>query len=339
MKTAAVSSCGLLATLALLLASPALAAIAGTVINRTTGQPQPGAAVALNKVTQNGMEPNGETKSDAQGKFSLDQQVEGPNLLRVTFDGVTYNSVLSPGAPSTNLTVDVYAASLQPGSAKVSKHMLLFQPGNGQMTVNETYLYTNPGKTSWNDPDHGTLHFFLPAAAKGKAEVHATAPGGMPVDATAAKTAQPDLWAVDFAVKPGETRFDVNYTLPYTNGQAYSGKIVTADDNTYLIAPNGITLTGAGLTDLGTEPRTQAHIFGFTGKVYKIQLTGTEAPTPATDSSAAQQDSGPQIEQILPRVNGKAVLILSLALGALALGFALLYRAPVPKESDERGRR
>ena len=141
--------------------------------------------------------------------------------------------------------------------------MMLFEPAGGQMMVNETYLYTNGGKTAWNDSDHGTLHFFLPPAANGKVQVNATAPGGMPIPAAVTKTGTPDAYAVDFPVKPGETRFDLTYTTPYNEGDEYSGKILTKDDNTYLIAPNGVTLTGEHLSDLGTEPRTQAHIWGI----------------------------------------------------------------------------
>jgi hypothetical protein len=64
------------------------------------------------------------------------------------------------------------------------------------------------------------------------------------------------------------------------------------------------------------------------------------AAEPAADSAADSQDSGSRIEVIPPRVNGKAKLIVGLALAILGLGFALLYRAQAPaaKESDERGR-
>ena len=46
--------------------------------------------------------------------------------------------------------------------------MILFEPAGGQMAVNETYLFKNDGKTAWNDPDEGTLKFFLPPGAKAK---------------------------------------------------------------------------------------------------------------------------------------------------------------------------
>ena len=93
------------------------------------------------------------------------------------------------------------------------------------------------------------------------------------------------------------------------------------------------------LGDLGQEPRTQAHIYGLKGAAYEVQLAGavsTRNAEASTDSAGAQ-DGSPPIQQILPRVNEKVKLILALALGILALGFVLLYRAPV-KETNERGR-
>jgi hypothetical protein len=98
------------------------------------------------------------------------------------------------------------------------------------------------------------------------------------------------------------------------------------------------------LSDLGTEPRTQAHVFGLPGTTYKIALTGT-APAPEPGSPAAEEpDNGPVPEAVPPRIYGNAVPILGLALAILAVGFALLYRrspaVPTPaKEAHERGRR
>ena len=206
-------------------------------------------------------------------------------------------------------------------TTKVGKHMILFEPGGGQMVVNETYLCDSTGG--------GTLQFYLPAAANGSVTVQATGAGGVAVEAAVKKTLKPDVYAVGFPVKPGETRFDLSYTVPYTEGAAYEGKIATKDENTYLIAPNGMTLQGENLNDLGLEPRTQAHIYGLTGAAYKVELT----------AEAADSDSAPRIEAIMPRIYGQAKLILALALGALALGLALLYRANPIKETNERGRR
>ena len=328
-------------------ASPAFCAVTGQVINRSTGKPQAGATVGLNRLGQGGIELIDQAKSGPDGRFTINQDTAGqiPHLLRTAFDGVTYNHMLPPGSPTSNITVDVYNSSAQqPAEAKVTKHMILFQPGGDKLTINETYLFQNSGKTAWNDPDHGTLRFFVPASAEGKAQVNATAPGGMPIPAAVTKTGKPDVLAVDFPVKPGETRFDLNYTASYSAGEAYKGRVITKDENTYLIAPNGVTMAGANLNDLGQEPRTQAHIFGLRGQSYEIKLSGAVAAAASAsgagdsaDQPQEQQEGSPPVEAILPRVNGQTIPILAIAMGILALGFALLYRAS-PKESNERGR-
>jgi hypothetical protein len=296
--------------------------------------------VALYKLaTADGLSLIDQAKSDAQGNFTINQTPQGPHLIRTAFDGVTYNHMLPPGRPTSGIALDVYNSSKQPGGAKVAKHMILFEPGGGQVTVNETYLFKNEGKTAWNDPDEGTLKFFLPAGAS-KPDVKATAPGGMPLGAQVNKTSKPDVMAVDFAIKPGDTRIDVTYSAPYLDGADLAGKIASKDENTYLIVPNGITLIGEGLNDLGAEPRTQAHIFGLTGSAYNVKLAGSVAPPPSDPNAGAESDdAGPRIEQIMPRVNTKAISILVVALGILALGFALLYRAspPTPNAPTRRG--
>src|ERR1017187_10432020 len=64
----------------LLLVVPLLAAVDGTVVNKTTGQPQSGATVTLYKLGQAGMESVESVKSGAQGKFHIDQTPQGPHL-------------------------------------------------------------------------------------------------------------------------------------------------------------------------------------------------------------------------------------------------------------------
>jgi hypothetical protein len=332
--------------LLLLVASGLHAAVTGTVINRTTGQPQAGAVVALNRLGQNGIEMIDQAKSDAQGHFTINQPVQGPHVIRTAFDGVTYNHMLPPGTPTSDLTIDVYNSTATAGEAKVGKHMVIFNPtASGQMAVQEMVQYVNAGKTAWSNADTGELKFFLPSAAGGKAQVQATAPGGMPIPVALVPNQKGEVRGVDFPIKPGETRFDISYVLPYNPGTPYEGKIPTKDENTYLIVPPGVTLAGDGLTDLGVEPKSQDHIFGLPGNTYKITLTGASAPAADADSPAASQDQGPPIEAILPRIYGNVYVILGLSLAILAVGFVMLYRkssaVPVPaaKEANERGRR
>jgi hypothetical protein len=287
---------------------------------------------------QSGPEPAGDVKADAQGKFTVDGVVQGPTLVRVTVDGVTYNKMITPGAPSEGITLDVFNASKQKSDSKVSKHMILMEPTGSELVVNEAYIVSNSGKTAWNDPANGTIHFFVPAGVKGNIQVNATPPAGMPLQAAPQKTSEANVYKLDFAMRPGDTRVDLTYTVPYTENAPFAGKIVSGDENTYLIVPNGVTLKGDNLNDLGQEPRTQAHLFGVKGTSYEVQLAGAVSPrnSEATTDSGAN-DGQPPITQILPRVNQKQLWIVGLALGILALGFVLLYRMPA-RETNERSR-
>ena len=65
-----VKSCGVL----LLGCLPAMAAVTGTVVNRTTGQPQAGATVGFFKLV-NAFELAEQAQTDDQGKFTINQKV------------------------------------------------------------------------------------------------------------------------------------------------------------------------------------------------------------------------------------------------------------------------
>jgi hypothetical protein len=169
---------------ALLLLSllPAYAAVDGVVINQTTGKPAKDATVTLYKLGQNGPEALQSVHTDAQGKFTIQQDAQGgPHNLQATYDGVTYARILRPGMPTTGITLEVYDSSKQPGGAKVAQHFFILQPSQGQMVVSEVYLYRNDGKTAYNDSANGTLKFYLPPDAKGAVKVQAKGPNGMPL--------------------------------------------------------------------------------------------------------------------------------------------------------------
>jgi uncharacterized Zn-binding protein involved in type VI secretion len=321
-----------LPVISLSFALPVLAAVDGVVINKTVGKPQAGATVTLYKLGQAGMESLESVKSDAQGKFAIDQPVNGPHLIQTAYDGVTYNHILAPGSATSGLSLDVYNSSKRPGAAHVLRHFMIFQPSGAQMIVSEGFTFQNNGLITYNDPDGGTLKVYVPPAAKGAVQVKATAPQGMPIDRAAEKTDQPDVYKIDFPIKPGETNFEVSYAVPYSSGEVYEGKVLyKTDQPTLLVAPSGITLKGDGLESKGREPRTQASVFSVASPDFKVEIAGSLA---AADTDSG--DSGPGIEEIPPKILQKnTIWILALALGILALGFIVLYRAQEPAGAPE----
>jgi hypothetical protein len=307
--------------IALLVCGCAFAAVDGTVVNATTGQPQPGASVTLFRIGQGGMSSLGTAVSDAQGKFSIAQDGEGSRLLQTAYAGVTYNQMVQPGSATNGLKLEVFNTSPRQGEVKLNQHFVIFQPSGSELKITEGYIFQNGGKLTWHDPAGGTLRFFLPAAAKEEVQVQATAPNGMPVTRPADKTAQADVYKVDFAVKPGETRFDVSYTLPFSPPATFASRVLYPGAVTSLVAPAGVEIAGEGLTLRGQEPNTQASIFDVNKSEFQVKVAGAARPAEAAESNE------PGVQEILPRISDSLGYIIGLALSILVLGFILLYRA------------
>lgn len=307
-----------------------LLAIDGVVTNATTGMPQAGVAINLVQPSQNGMVPLGETKTDAQGQFKIDKTIPpGPGLLQATYEGTTYNQIITPGMPTTGIQVKVYDATNDPVVAIPVEHLILMEPSDTEIKISETFVFNNQTIRTFNDPAKGSLQVYLPEAAGGKAQAVITAPGGMPIPRTPTK-ASGGFYKIDYPIKPGETRMDVSYTVPAA--QKFAGKVVPAPGGVHLVTPFSVTLTGEGIESQGQEPQTQAHIYIIKGADYKVSIDGVgalrpETPAAASDSGANGEDTGsPKIEIASARIYSRLYWVLGLALGILAVGGAMLYR-------------
>lgn len=331
------------------------AGVDGTVTNGTNGKLQAGATVTLFQTTNQGPQNLGSVKTDAQGKFAFTQDVQpgvggGPLLLQAVYGGVQYNKTITPGMPTTGVEIPVYESTKTPGEAKVDQHMMVLEPSpDGNLQVTESYIFANGGKTTWNDPDRGTLQFALPAAANGKVEVNVLAPGGLPIRRAADPGTKPNTFKVDFPIKPGESRVDLSWAMPFTSPGEFDEPVLAKAGLTRLVAPVGVTFSGDGITQLGQEPTTKAMIYGVKGPDIQVKVEGT-----GLFRDPSQQDAGtgggdtgnggqPGVSENLPKLYGlmpgsanlgQSMLavkwILATVLGMLALGFALLYRKGDP---------
>jgi hypothetical protein len=321
--------------LAMLLLAAALcleAEVSGVVMNQTSGKPQAGATVTLYKLGEAGMESVETVKSGADGRFSFGVTPQGPHLIQTAFDGVTYNHMLPPGVATTGLEVKVYSASKKrPAGAAVATHMILLEPSEETLAVNESLIFRNDDKVAYNDPDGGTLRFAVPEGA-GKVKVMATAPQGVPVERAAEPAGKPGEYKVDFAIKPGETRFDLSYTMPTPT--AYSKKILT-EAPVRVVVPAGVTLVSPDLELLGQEPQTQASIYETKKKQVSMEIQGTGS---LGGGQGEEEDEGQGLKQIRPRVYERFYVVLGLSLVILTLSFLLLYRRADPVAAEPKGK-
>ena len=345
-----------------LASTAAYAGVDGKVINGTTGKPQAGATVTLFQTSGAGPQDLGSVKSDAEGKFVFTQDVKpgqggGPLLLQAVYGGVQYNKIVTPGMPTGNVDIAVYEPSKVQGGAKLDQHMILLEPAAaGEMRVSETYVYKNEGKTTWNDPARGTLQFSLPDAAQGKVEINVLAPGGMPIRRAADPGPKANTFKLDFPIKPGESRVDMVWTMPFKTPGMFESHVLAKGGLIRMVVPVGVTLKGPDMEALGQEPTTKATIYNVKGPDLMIAVEGTGT---LQDSSAGSQDEGgspggPGLSENLPKLYALAAgnsgllqtvmavkwILLTITI-MLALGFVLLYRKgdPLAKASGNvRGR-
>lgn len=314
-----------------LLCLPAFAAVDGTVINVTTNKPAAGAIVSLVQPGQAGMQTLQSVKADAEGKFQLTKTAPGggPTLVQVFFSGVIYNKPVMPGAPSTDMRIPVYESSSKPEIVKVMQHFIVLQPSSTEMAVSEGILFQGDEKLAFADEKNGTLHFYLPPEAKGEVRVTINAPGGMPIQRPAEKTNQPNVYKVTYPIKPGETRFDLNYAVPVTNPLVFTGKILHKEGASDLVIPKGVTIQGDDLDLAGQEPKTQASIYRIKGSSYKVEVSGTGSLT-QPEASAPDEDNGaPTIQEAKPRIYEGLYWILGMSFAVLGLGSLFLYRKSI----------
>lgn len=325
----------------LFLALPLMAAVDGTVFNKTSGKAQAAATVSIYKLTEAGPESLETVKSDAAGKFQLQTTPgPGPHYVQVAFEGVTYTRMMPPGSPTSGLQVEVYSASAKPGDAKVTQHMMLFEPMDTKLVVTENFIFQNSGTATFNEPESGTLQFYLPPAAQGKVRINATAPQSVAVERSAIQTKTPNVYGVDFAIKPGETRFQLSYEMPLPDPPVFQGKLLYKDATTRLVTPRGVSLKAENISELGREPATQAAIYDVKGNDLKLEISGSGS---LRQPESSGEEEGPSIQEVMPRVYDQVTLVLALAAAILVVGFALVYRQPgrpaTASGAQEKGKR
>jgi hypothetical protein len=202
----------LLIIVSLALASAAAQTLTGTVTNGTTGKPAVGDEVIIINLA-NGMDVGGSTMTDSAGKFSFKVTVPGPHLIRAVHQGVNYHQMAPPGVNTAD--VQVYDVATKVADLSVTADVIRFQADSGTMQGVRLFVVSNtssPPKTQMNDHN---FEFYLPAGAKVE-QLQARAPNGQPISAEAVPQAEKNRYAIAFPLRPGETQFQVEFTLPYS---------------------------------------------------------------------------------------------------------------------------
>ena len=217
------------------------AQITGTVTNATTNKPSSGDEVTLLTLA-NGMEESGTTKTDSQGHYTLNvADASAQHLVRVARQSVHYFKAAPPGTTTVDITV--YDAGTQVEGLVTDARVFHLQASGGNMDVQELYILNNQSQPPRTKIGNQTFAITLPDSAQiGDASL--TGPGGMPLTVAAVPSGAKDRYAYDFPIKPGETRFEVNYKVPYNGSHEFSLKPESSLSELGVLLPKSMKFNG-----------------------------------------------------------------------------------------------
>jgi hypothetical protein len=272
--------------------------LTGTVTNATTNKPAAGDEVILINLA-NGMDVAASTKADSNGKFSFKLTGEaGPHLIRAVHQGVTYHQMAPPGVNTVG--VQVYDVATKVADLGVTADVLRFQADSGTLQGVRLFVVSNtssPAKTQMNDHN---FEFYLPPGAK-IGQVQARAPNGQPIAADATPQADKNRYAVAFPLRPGETQFQIEYTLPYSGEINIDPKPLYAAEHLVIVLPKAMhfkAATGSSFQSM-QDPNQAETMVEVAQQVkpgqslgFSLQGSGTinESPSQVASGAAQQQD-------------------------------------------------
>jgi len=270
--------------------------LSGTVTNGTTNKPAAGDEVILINLS-NGMDVAANTKADAVGKFSFTlKDAGGPHLIRAVHQGVAYHQIAPPGTNSVD--VKVYDVARKIEGLSLTADVFRFQADATSLQGIRLFAVNNastPPVTQMNDHN---FEFYLPAGAKVE-QVQARAPNGQPIAAEAVPQAEKGRYAIAFPLRPGETQFQLEFTMPYSGQLKFDPKPLYPADHFVVVLPKSMRFAASNgsafkamqdpsQTESVVQVAQQTHVgeaLGFT-----IAGTGTIPDQPA---QSAAEPSGP----------------------------------------------
>ena len=269
--------------------------ITGVVTNKTTGKPSAGDTVTLIRLAQ-GMQEATHTTTDSHGHYTLEVPDDGLHLVRVTHDLANYFRPAPAG--TTTVDLDVYSAAAKvKGVTSEAQVMRIESDASGTaLRVVENFFLKNDSKPPMTQFSKEPFDFWLPdgAVVEGAA---AQSPDGMPVRQAPVPLAEKNHFTFLFPIRPGETRFQITYRLPYTGKFAFEPKLMMPTDTVAIMIPKTMTfapVSGAPYSPVDDEVNAHTLVarnvapnqpLGFT-------LTGTgQLPRDNNDASQGGDQS------------------------------------------------
>jgi len=280
------------------------ASVTGTVTNKTVNKAAAGDDVVLIALGQ-GMQEAARTKTDARGHFTIDLPDNNMHLIRVDHQHAAYFEPVPPG--TTNVNVDVYDVGAKVEGVSTEADVMRIESGPQGLHVIENYFIKNESKPPRTQFSNHAYEIYLPTDAKIDGSA-AMGPGGMPVASSPMPLGDKGHYAFVFPIRPGETRFQLSYSLPYNGSYKFTPRLALPAANLAVILPKSMSFEGGPIfqsTDVEANAQTflaknvqpsQAADFTVSGTGVMprdSEQTGASAPGAGAGASAgAEAPSG-----------------------------------------------
>lgn len=296
---------------ACLLASFSVAAIGagnitGSVRNLSRDQPAAGDEVILLRV-DHAMQAEAHTKTGAGGAFTLHVPYRAKSnsyVVRVIHQGVSYDQRTSAGDA---LSVQVFDAAPQVRGIAASIEILRAGTNDGLLHVSDMYELRNDSSPPVTQIGERTFEVYLPANAK-LDSVLAAGPEKIGAQISADLIpGEPGHYAVNFPLRPGETKFAFNYDIPYDGHAMFKTRLVYPLRQLAVMLPPSMKfssrspafeLLATGRSDFQVQTANQLE--AGEGPVFEVSGTGALPPLGDQAKSLAPQASPQSTGPVIP---------------------------------------
>jgi hypothetical protein len=287
--------------------------LTGTVKNATTGKPSAGDEVVLLKLGQ-GMEEAGRTKTDSSGHFSFKlDDAQTPHLVRAIHQEVTYHRMAPPG--TTSVELEVYDAAKKIDGIEVVADIMRVQVEQGQLEVIREFGVQNTSKPPRTQMNERNLEFYVPSGAQIIPDsATATTEGGNPLKSAPVPEGEKDRYSFIFPLRPGLTRFEVAYQMPYSGSANIDPKSIYPLEHFVVMTPKSMQFTAAAtssgfkLINYPQEPEAAVQVASNTtpgeNLAFKISGEGVLANPQEGAQGSNQGSEAPQGAQANNRPGG-----------------------------------
>jgi hypothetical protein len=283
---------GAIALLGVAVAAQA-ATVTGNVVDKTNNKPSAGDDVVLIALAQ-GMQEAARTKTDARGHFSIEVPDNNMHLIRVDHQKAAYFQPLPPG--TTHVDVTVYDVGAKVEGVSTEADVMRIEAGPQGLQVIQNYFVKNASDPPRTQFSTKAYEVYLPPNAKIEASA-AAGPEGMPVSSSPMPQGDPGHYAFVFPVRPGETRFQLSYTLPYNGSYKFTPRISLPTENIAVMLPKSMTFEGGAPfqsadVDANAQTYLAKNVLPSQALAFTVSGTGVMPRDADQNGASAQGDNG-----------------------------------------------